>query len=312
MEIVSFSDILFKQRSSLLQKSLRPHCNSYPIESEYPIVLSAKNPQFSYCVTNKDRKFSTPKLLAHANFWPRRMVEKSTDSEFPVALIGNVATDKNYRGCGLMKSLFTELWSKALDQGFHGLILWSDLLDFYKKLGFYPCGHEYRICFSSKELKKFPQQYDFFVPEADFYNEGILSQMLCLRPKTPLSLKRSTQEFMELLKIPDTVVLVSSHGGTIESYFVLGKGNDMLGVVHEWGAKNTDLVLGALKHIVEATKWDMIWLLAPLCIGRDSLSVFDPFVKSLESHPLALAKFKNKSSIRERIHDCFIWGLDSI
>ena len=312
MEIVSFSDGLFKQRSVLLQNSLRPNCNSYPIECEYPIVLSLKNPQFSYCVTEDDRKFSTPKLVAHANFWPRLMLEKSTQSEFPVALIGNVATDSSYRGMGIMRNLFADLWDNALSKGYDALILWSDLENFYRKLGFNPCGREYRFCFSSQRLKSYVNSCDFFVPSLESLNQQLLDKMLHLRPETPASLKRSSEEFAQLLGIPDTVVLVSYEQDEIQSYFVLGKGNDMIGVVHEWGAKSPELVLDAMQYIVKFTNWDMIWLLSPVCLAKNWISVFRPYVKKLETHPVALAKIKKGSPIGRVIQESFIWGLDSI
>lgn len=312
MEIVPFSDVLLKQRSVLLQKSLRPNCNAYPIESEYPIVLSTKNPQFSYCVTKNDRKFSTPKLIAHANLWPRVILENSSQSEFPVALVGNVATDSSYRGCGIMTTLFANLWRTALKQGFHALILWSDLEDFYQKLGFTTCGQEYRFCFSRQELKRFSNNYQFLLPTIDDFKANMLHEMLRLRPYSPSSLKRSTKEFKDLLRIPETIVLVSYENGELQSYFILGKGYDMIAVVHEWGAKSPDVVLGALKHIVEATSWEKIWLLSPLGIGEQWLSAFRPFVESLETHPLALAKFKEHSPVGKLLQESFIWGLDSI
>ena len=105
MEIVEFSKNLFHQRSELLQKSLRPHCNLYPIEKEYPIVLSEDNPAFSICVTKSGGKFKSDQLIAHVNFWPRIMMEESSQFEYQVALLGNVATNPAFRGCGVMKYL---------------------------------------------------------------------------------------------------------------------------------------------------------------------------------------------------------------
>ena len=312
MEIVPFSNDLFKQRSNLLQQSLRPNCNSYPIESEYPIVLSKDNPQFSYCVTESDRKFSPPKLVAHANFWPRMMFEKSTQVEYPIALVGNVATDLKYRGCGVMKNLLESLWRRATQSSFHALILWSDLHQFYQKLGFTACGYEHRICFSHQKLQNFTGDFKFVVPASESFGEDVVNEMLRLRVSTPFSLKRSSKEFMELLKIPDTIVLMSYQDQELNAYVILGKGNDMIGVVHEWGASKPEIILAALKHIVLATRWQHIWLLAPVNIGNIWMKAFQPYTHCLETHPLALAKCKEGSPIRKVIENGFIWGLDSI
>lgn len=312
MEIVSFSNNLLKQRSVLLQKSLRPNCNSYPIESEYPIVLSEKNPQFSYCVTKSDQELSAPRLIAHANLWPRIIAEKTTQFEYPIALVGNVATEPSHRGRGVMSSLFSELWNKALQLGCHGLILWSDLLEFYRKLGFFPCGKEYRICFSRKKLMNFSFDIDYRVPSNESLSFETLNEMMRLRLSCGGTIKRSPYEFKDLLKIPDTVVVASYHREELQSYFILGKGNDMVAVVHEWGARSPDIVIGAMKFIVEATNWDMIWLLSPTNLSPQWVSAFNPYIKSFETHPLALARFKADSPVSELMQESFIWGLDSI
>lgn len=112
------------QRNQLLQNCLRPEPLPYPIQSEYPIVLNPDCHDYSHCLYDEDR------VIAHANLWPRYLVDDKGRTVAKIGLIGNVATNDEYRGRGIMSKLLTYLESKAILADMQALVLWSDLSKF--------------------------------------------------------------------------------------------------------------------------------------------------------------------------------------
>src|SRR4051794_34006001 len=101
----------FSERDALLTKSLREDGAPFPIASEYPLVLSAAGARFSYCLGLEG------KIAAHANLWPREL------GTVPVGLVGNVATDAEHRGRGLMTAVMSGLGAEAEKLGLKALLL---------------------------------------------------------------------------------------------------------------------------------------------------------------------------------------------
>ena len=64
-----------------------------------------------------------------------------------------------------------------------------------------------------------------------------MNELRCFRG---FSIDRSIEEFQQLLTIPDMVTLVSMSNNVPTSYCIIGKGKDMVSVVHEWGAQRPE------------------------------------------------------------------------
>ena len=224
----------FHKRNLLLQKSLRHSESPIPIEEEYPLVLSSNQLTKSYC------GYLGNEIVTHSNLISKFVINDSNCKNIlgTVGLIGNLATDPNFRGKGLMrKNSFME--NIARTNGDLAIYLWSDLESFYKKLGFIHAGTEFRY-----EIKP----TDVGILKSNKNNISVLSgcdikphiakNLLKIRKICLYFEKGSNEDFCTLLKIPDTHLIINSLNGQIQAYAIIGKGADFIGIVHEWGHRD--------------------------------------------------------------------------
>lgn len=294
-------DEQFRQRNKLLQACLRPEPLPFAIEQEYPIVLAAGGRAFSFCQDHLG------KICSHANLWPRKVIDLKGKEICSIGLVGNVATDPDFRGHGHMRNLLGEIEKIASDLDLCALVLWSDLSPFYHKLGYRSLGKEYRILFE-KSRRSHPSKDELLHltnPARDL-QPSIIKAMFELRPAVPLTLARDQDEFMRLLSIPWLEVFLLLRDKRPVAYALLGKGYDMAGVVHEWGAGNFEDLSSLLDAVCRALEQDEVLLLAP---AKDSPQWFSKYPR--EEVPMALVKILQPKMEKE-LEELFVWGLDSI
>ncbi len=285
---------LKKARNRLLQESLRPGDWNIPIHLEYPLALGAGRSLYLLEDGN---------LKAHLNLLERNLL--GTEG-LRVGLIGNVATKKESQKQGFMKQLLDYGKDLAKKKGLDALILWSDQNIFYEKMGFHPFGQEKRYHIKRAPIHH-PQQH-FVRVTGDDLTQELKNQLQALRPKVPYTLERSLGDFKSLLSIPYTILILGIDWRNIPvSYGILGKGYDMQGVVHEWGAVTLEDLQGLLGFIMDQAQLTELTLLAP---GSDqtwnsSLQGIYP----AETHPVG---WVYRIEPRFCIEDLYIWGLDSI
>ena len=325
-------------RDRLLAERLRPdRSRDYPIASEYPLVLGSEGTRHSICVVPRDDSLEARAIVAHANLWLRTMTSNSqTDGmgQIKLALVGNVATGTQAQGKGWMRKLLAEIERRAQSQGADAIVLWSDLTDFYQKMGFVPAGKELRIMLSVPKLSQLDRP-NVWTPEG--YQTGklphdLMHRMLELRSmgfKQPFfQLERSIHEFSELLKIPDLALFVGHsrikkaidttmghHDRSIDFYFIIGKGADMQGVIHEWGTTDMNLLLGGAGAIAQSGGLEEIMILVPPAIEEARSTFLHQASTSIEGHAMAWVKPlspESKHLVDRTLLNGFIWGLDSI
>ncbi len=286
-------------RDALLSASLRGPSHialpgaRFAIGAEYPLVL--RGGEFSRCLA-----LGQTRVAAHANFWPRAFVS-STGVTLPVALVGNVATDASLRGRGLMSTLFEELCGEARRAGLRALLLWSDLQEFYQKLGFQATGRELRV---TAKVERLPRGAGACAAIGAL-DELKAQRLLAQRPRIPWTLKRNAREFAEQLTIPGMHGLASAEG-----WGVMGRGHDMQGVVHEWGGKTPAAALAVARALGEAAGYEQLVILAPGTVEREMRDALAGVAESVEEHAMAWV-LPLGGDVRE-LERAFVWGLDSI
>ncbi len=208
-----------------------------------------------------------------------------------------------------MRILFDHLELCSRNSHSSALILWSDLNSFYEKLGFVSWGKEIRYDLSREKILKclIPSEYHFS-SDSDL---NILNKLLKNRCAVP-TLVRSAKEFKQLLEIPwtDFRMTKNTSNGT-HCYGIVGKGADMQGVIHEWGADNELEFLALLSSFFSRYKLKKLTLLCPGNLDGN-WRIFFNSVSTLEKfYPMCLLKIlQNKHS--EILEKLFVWGLDSI
>lgn len=302
------------QRNQLLQRSLRPDDLPFSIDEEYPLVL---HPQF---ISNSFCLFEGKKLLAHANYQARFMVDSSGKTGAKLALIGNVATDAAARGRGLMRQFFSFLSEFAVKDHAAALILWSDLTQFYQKLGFRSLGRERLLTFQRSHLLKLqgasqlPPNQKVQIISAESFRPDLYQQIISLRPQRGPTLERDYLQFQRLLQIPYCDLIVIQDKEDILAFAILGKGFDMMGVIHEWGFRNVASFRHLLLAITEQIEIDSIRILGP-CWETPSMQELQKLTaneQDVVEQSMCFVKFLDKNAPSQDIEDLFIWGLDSI
>ncbi len=291
----------FKWRNSLLQSTLRPFKTEIPITLEYPIVLHPDQPSLSYCVHKNSRP------IAHANLWPRSLVTQDGKELGEIGLIGNVASHPEYRGLGLVRNLMDHFKNIAKQKEFKALILWSDLDQFYQNLGFKSWGNELRFTIPNHN-----ENHATLLNPQDL-SEETLQTFLDLRPKTPLTLKRSLSEFHTLMQIPFLRVYALCDETThqVKAFAAMNRGYDFLGVIHEWGAEDAKSLISLLKSIPSAAGLEEVTVLSPCYTSEMWLQALRSICSAESKHPMAYGWSHNETNL-EDLATTFIWGFDSI
>lgn len=286
-------------RNRMLQRALREEPLPFAIEAEYPLVLAASAAALSYCLGDEDV------TLAHANLWPRRLAEHN------VGLVGNVATDAQWRGQGLMRTLLKELKGEAERTGLEALILWSDLLEFYQKHGFQSFGHERRYIFAAGAPDAGASGVAY-LPLPDDTASLVAAELLALRHPVARTVARTPAEMSALLTIPALTVLGAvGDRGRLEGYALLGKGADMIGVIHEWGAPSPAHLLAAVRAAADLTGYADILVLAPGDLDAGWHAALAAKAAAVTEHHIGLA-WTRTPAVAATLASSFIWGLDSI
>lgn len=292
------------ERDRLLASTLRDHPLQWPYRSEYPIVLAPEAQHMSQCL------YDNGSLVAHASLWPRTLQHVSKRKFIPLAFVGNVCTTQDRQGQGLQRQLLAHVEKTAALQGAKAVVLWSDLHEFYQKLGYSSIGRELRLTFGKQSRLPAPGIRKVAV---NTLSDGDLESMLALRPKLEWCLQRSMQEFRALLTIPETFLFVNRVGPRIQSWCVIGKGSDMAGIVHEWGAPSAKHLCDDLFTLIQDYRLESLTLLAPLSLPSTWTKELRRAALAETEHPMAYAKtLGSDGSALPALARGFIWGLDSI
>ena len=296
----------FKIRNNLLQNSLRPENLPFDIQSEYPIILNEASAETSYCMFDANNN-----IVAHASLWKRPVINNTRDCIDHIGLIGNVATSEEFRGKGLMSQLLNYLEMQALEYQLSCLILWSDLGKFYQKLGYESLGKEQRIFLRTPHSDTLATYNPaFHIDINPHLKEKELDLLLLLRKQTDYTLNRSAKEFDRLLRIPNCDLFTIQQDGRIVAYAIVGKGYDMMGVIHEWGYIVEEAMSYLINVIIKGLNLNQILILAPLATNLDFIGLE---VIERQIHPMAWARFLGTANSAHIYKDnLFIWGLDSI
>ena len=292
-------------RDRLLQRHLREENDPLSISDEYPIVLSHYDTKYSLCLRLQS------KIVAHLNYWPRNVVDAKNKIVCKVGLIGNVVSCPSVRGKGYIRKLFEQVHERCLKEDIRALILWSDLNEFYKKLGFTPFGSERRITLSFPKISQ-KGDSDIKLVAPGNLSLQLLQKALCLRPQLAYTIQRSLREYMELLTIPECYLFGYFQNSDLKSFAIVGKGSDMRGVIHEWGYRESPDQLGRVVQFIQNTiDQKGMMLLAPSRTSAPLESWFADYQLQTDTVPMA-HMFEYEQGIAENLSSLFVWGMDSI
>lgn len=207
-----------------------------------------------------------------------------------IGIIGAVVTAVESRGKGLASEVVSRVTAELEKQNVTATLLWSAEHSLYSKLDFIPFGKQIRIC-----LRDLVGGIEAANPQRGF-TPGLIE-----------SLKRRTGG---LLLSERDLPWITSHrhiewfwtgrNDNPEAYVAIGKGMDLINIVHEWGGKPESL-RRLLAYLYQKNP-DAEILGSPKMIS----DVFGVSIRSSEM--LCLARGEGKSEIEKNL---WLWGLDS-
>lgn len=271
------------------------------VERDFPQLYKANNFHRLWIASDQG------KVAAHAGYYPAVM--KVEALPLPVAGIGGVFTAPSHQGQGLATSLINKCCEEASKEGAALAFLWSDKHEFYQKMGFHLVGRQWTIAFQPSHaplLRALGEKAEIparALTIREDVNGDLLRQSHELLEIYPLGVARSSEEHAMYLDGGAVRVVSAWAGKQLAAYFVIGKGKDLQGYVHEWAGAE-----GALCHLMAQCLEDFghpLSLLSPQFMPEEV-----PWIYSLEkagitasAEYLALVKLLNFEKLRQLARD---------
>ncbi len=171
-------------------------------------------------------------------------------------------------------------------------ILWTNLFDFYRRMGFELTGREIAVDLNQDlpQLKALS-----YIDSNQISPESILR----LYQQHSVHSFRTVEEIKSCLKIPESRICTAwDSSGKMVAYAVEGKGADLGGYVHEWGG-SVSALMSVLQHMRKLQNRNLT-LIAP----EHSKNLIDQLKRSgCVVHPghLGMIKVLNLNSIAQKV-----------
>lgn len=247
-------------------------------------------------------------VAAHAGFFPAPM--KVENLPLPVAGIGGVYTREANQGQGLATKLINKCCEEAFREGAALAFLWSDKHEFYKKSGFHLVGRQWTLALNPSHapaLRALGEKAEFPARALRVADEPVgaefLQQSHALLSQYPLGVARTFEEHSLYMKSGSGRVISAWVGKQLAAYFVIGKGRDLQGYIHEWAGAE-----GALHHLAAQCLEDFaqpLFLISPQFMMDEV-----PWIYSLDAvgipttaEYLALVRLLDFEKVRKLTHD---------
>jgi len=219
---------------NFLNHSLRSQA-SWSIAAEYPTAFAPNNLHNMRIITEGDE------VLSHAVLKP--LIIKTPTVIFKVGAIGSVVTNEAHRNQGLSTQIIEDCLAQAERQQCDIAILWTDLYDFYRRLGFELAGTEISVVVE--------EEFQAPDPTLRLSKDSKVAAEALHRLYSTHSVNsiRTVEETRKFLSIPQTQVYTAwDSSGQLAAYAVEGKGVDLSNYIHEWGGSVT-AILTLLSYI---------------------------------------------------------------
>ncbi len=208
---------------AFLNSQLRPQ-ESWSISQEYPLSINTQN-LHNIRIIEEDGK-----IISHAVV--KILLVKTPIAIFRVAAIGSVVTLPEYQNRGYSTKVLKDCLDQAKIQNADFAILWTDIFDFYRRLGFELAGSETAIIFNSQ----IESEYNGL----KFLSSKMVDPQSLLRLYNQHSMGtlRTTSDINKYLKIPNSQLFTAwDQNNHLLAYAVEGRGADLSNYIHEWGGK---------------------------------------------------------------------------
>lgn len=205
---------------------------------------------------------------APASPWRTEGVAPNRARTLKVGIIGAVATHAERRGRGIATRLVSELVHELKQNGCSVVMLWGSEHALYRRIGFELCGPQERVPISAVIQRLSAEHSAGAMDVQEGWNPSLF-RMLQGR-WGGLSLNDSDRQWLSAHQNVRWFWCGPAH--TPIAYAALGRGIDLQGLVHEWGAAEPRAFLSVLKA-VQAAQPEAELLGSPLLLRSMGLPV---------------------------------------
>ncbi|MEO5666692.1 MAG: GNAT family N-acetyltransferase [Bdellovibrionota bacterium] len=211
---------------ALMQKEFprgQPQSSALPFDDEFGALLRDNPPERILFIEDNG-------LVVSALGWKSFLLKQG----LKIAAIGLVVTDSAHRKKGHSRNLVLEAEKRAHAEQCALACLWSDLLEFYTKLGYVLASSEISWDLSEvPNIEELAVSENFDDPTIREITTSDVSELMRLYANDPLGPARDESVFLRQLRQSDTLSLVAAPQGKPAAYALCGKGRDLRNVIHE-------------------------------------------------------------------------------
>lgn len=220
----------FEEVIALIEKEFHYDSNmSYA--KDFALLMDPLN--FENCYLYVDQQ--TNHVVSHLAVCPRRMIKNTFFIN--VALIGGIATVKEYRGRDLFKNLMNHAIAEHSKKC--GLfILWSEITGLYEKFSFYLSGGLIETGQSIFSANDKPVGFNktSFSELSDKDYEALQSIYRQFNEKYFFTVVREEKDWSIIKEMTSIDLYIKKNSeGVLEQFFCINKGRDLTNIIHEVG-----------------------------------------------------------------------------
>lgn len=201
------------------------------VADEFVLLLDPANAARTYVFAEGD------KVLATASYRSFAVEVPGFTHPFMCAGIGLVVTDPAAERKGCARELQQEIERAARDEGCLISLLWSDLAQFYTKLGYALAGAEWQWTLDHDDLTLLRSRLNAEVSNSVRVEKMTdWQQVAALYEAQRMGPRRSPRDVDKLLRLPNTwawAAYDSAAAAEPTAYAILGKGRDLRDTLHE-------------------------------------------------------------------------------
>lgn len=241
------SPSLFEETLRLIEKSFH-YKKPFSFKEDFAPLMDPSNHHNCFIYTDENHK-----VIAHIGM--KDKILSVNGREHAICLLGGIAVDEERRGEGLFRSLMEDVLSeKRSDCAF--FLLWSDQEKLYKKFGFTLCGPQYEYQKREGKSQFEKTKYSSLGPQDKGALQFLFEKSFAVNYLTP---KRTPEDWEMIAKTSSADLFIKRDPHRLLSYFFMNKGQDLGGIIYEYG------FLGELKDLVaEAQTVGTVWTAEPV------------------------------------------------
>ncbi len=217
------SPSLLDETLKLIEKSFL-YKEPFSFKTDFAPLMDPSNHHNCFIYTDENGK-----VIAHIGM--KDKILRVNGHDHAICLLGGIAVDEERRGEGLFRSLMEDVISeKRSDCAF--FLLWSDQEKLYNKFGFTLCGPQYEYLKTGTKQTHEKTTYEALSPQDKGGIQYLYGKSFATNFLSPV---RTAADWEMIAKTTSADLYVKRDKQRILSYFFMNKGQDLTGIIYEFG-----------------------------------------------------------------------------